>query len=633
MVNSAPGQNTMSARDLPASPGNLGRGGPTAQMPQQFKDTTARRQWWLLLLAFGVSMPPLYLFVMTQYGGIVFPYWDHMPTAKYIIQYFDGTLTLRTLAESHNEARPLLPRLIFVVNAALTNWDVRSEYIYIYLTIYGALAALLFALGRLARQWPPAATLTAALLISVIACSPVAAMNHFWSLMLMATLCYLFTIGALLVFSMAPLSWPANVTAAVLTWMAVYSVSQGLFLFPVVILLHQMIAPKMFVPTRWSMFWLVNMLVCCALYIPGSYLGKGVTPAMLDFIAFMPVYLGNPLGSLLWFPEGGVVWLRETSIINAICGLLLIGLSGATAWRALPELRARRPEAVTFFSFALYAGACTVTTAWGRANGIYAVATANSSRYSVWPAILLFGLIIYYTSKYARRELIFSGWHKAALGIFLIASTVSYVRAVPVYKSAHDDNVWLANAYSTFDVPDDLAKRAFPDPDYFRTMKADMLRLGIGPFKSIPQATSLIYANSFVSAVALNPGTVLTQRFKTTRPKLRAISFKVVTWATTPSDYRFHWKVVGQKSGAVLGEGTVATPGLTDWQTLSLKLSGSNDEHEIEVTFSVDNVGAVARPVGIALYQPSAAAAEPAVVNGTERADEARIGFDVHYYW
>jgi hypothetical protein len=43
-------------------------------------------------LAGVISLPPLYLLVMIQYGAVTFPFWDHLTTVVQIEQYFDGTL-------------------------------------------------------------------------------------------------------------------------------------------------------------------------------------------------------------------------------------------------------------------------------------------------------------------------------------------------------------------------------------------------------------------------------------------------------------------------------------------------------------------------------------------------------------
>ena len=506
------------------------------------------------VLILGIFLPPLYVFVMIQYGAITLPYWDHMATAKQIVQYFDGTLTLQSLLEPQSQARPLFPRLIFIANAALTNWDIRSEYIYIYLTVYGTFSALLVALWQLSRTWPKLYVLLAAFLLSVIAFSPVGATNHFFSLMLLATLSYLCAIIVMLAVSICPLSWTVNILAAALAWVSSYSISQGLFLFPILLFVHQLIAPKIFQLTRFSIFWLVNLIACYALYFPGltANLSPPPRPALSDFLIFIPVYLGNPLGSLLWFPAMGVIWLPHTSIINGICGVFLLALTAFTAWRARPELAAKRPEALIFLAFAGYAGACAAATAWGRANGYYAIFSANSSRYSIFAACLLFGLIFYYAPKFARRELVFTAWHRVALGLFLTLSTVSYVRAIDVYKSAHDDNDWLKDVYGPHAEPTDQDIRAYPDLDYFRPKKVDLLRLGIGPYRSIPETTVAIYAPPYVTAIPLNPGVVVKQRIQLAHPMMRSLSFQIVTFGTTPSSYRIHWKLIGISSQAII---------------------------------------------------------------------------------
>jgi hypothetical protein len=578
-------------------------------------------------------LPVLYLFVMIQYGAITLPYWDHVVTAKYIIKYLDGTLTFHDLVETQSQARPLFPRLIFIANAILTDWDIRSEYIYIYLTVYGALVALWFALRHLSNDWPKLAVLTTSALISVLACSPVGSMNHYWSLMLLATLCYFCLIVALLAVSIYPSSWTANILAAILAWVATYSLSQGLFLFPTIFLLHQLIAPRLLVLTRWSIFWLANLVVCCAVYFPGSDAGLGLppTPTLLHFLAFIAVYIGNPLGSLLWFPRMGAIDLPHTTIINGICGVILLALSGFTAYRALRELSARRPETLLFFSFALYAAACTTITAFGRASGDYPVMSANSSRYSIYAAILFFGLIFYYAPRFARGELAFTGWHKAAFSIFILASAVSYVRAFPVYKTAHNDNAWLADVYGPHAEPTDLDSRAYPDFDYFNPKRADMLRLGIGPYRSVSAATAQIYSGAFVAAVRLVPGTIVKQRFQSLYPLIQSITFPIVTWAKSPSSYRIQWRIVGLKDNSVIGEGSFATSGLMDWQTVTLRLDHPSEEREVEATFSVKDGENVQNAIGLALYPAGVDPVGPAVIDGHAREDGSKVGLRVRY--
>jgi hypothetical protein len=583
------------------------------------------------LLLCAIVAPPLFLFAMIQYSAILYPYWDHLTDMVQISQYYDGTLTLKSLLEPQQPTRPFFPRLIFVINAVLTKWDIRSEFVYIYLTVYGGFAALLFALWRSSRDWPLHAVLTAALLISIIACSPVGSQNHYWSLMLIATLCYFGSLVALVAISVYPESWPANIVGAMFAWVAAYSLGPGLFLFPAIFLVQQLVAPQLFKPTRWSMFWLCNWIVCYSVYFPGAPFTGSTTPKLFDFLAFTAVYIGSPFGSLLWFPYMGAIDIPHTTVINAICGTIIIGLTLYTVWRALLERQAKRPETLFFLSVAAYVGASALVTTWGRASGPFAIIGANSSRYSLFSACLLFGLIIYYAGKYARRELIFTTWHKVAVCIFVAASAVSYVRSFPVYKKAHDDNVWLAEVYNPRAAPTDLDTLAYPDFDYFEPKRADMLRLGIGPYRTLAEPKDRIYSGAFVAAEALKPGHVVTQRFQPTLPAVKSISFKLVTWGITPDAYRIVWKVVETKDQKLLGEGTLATAGIKDWEEVSLRLTGASDGSEIEVSLSADGIDRVEKPVGLALYPPKAKLSSTAEVDRQARADGASVGLTAHY--
>jgi hypothetical protein len=594
----------------------------------------------LMALVVGIALPPIYLLVMVQYGARLFPYWDHMATAKQIVEYFDGTLTLRSLIEPQSQARPLFPRLIFLGNAALTNWDIRSEYIYIYLTVYGTLAALLLTLWRLSKGWPSSITLMASLCISIIACSPVGAMNYYWSLMLIATLSYFCSIAAFLIVSVSPASRGANVVAAILAWIATYSISQGLLVFPTVIIAHQLIAPRMLVPTRWSLFWIANAAACYAIYFPGltNDLPFPAPPRLYDFVAFVVVYLGNPLGSLLWFPNLGAILIPSEIIINAACGVLLLGVGVLILVRVWHEARAWRekavscPETLVFITLAVFAVACAMITAWGRANGPEPIAVANSSRYSMFAATLLFGLIFFFASRFARRDLPPAGWLKTGIAIFCAASAVSYARAVPVFTATHDDNDWLAAVYDPHRQPTDLDRQVYPDKLYFDNYRSDLLRLRIGPYRSLPQASEPIYTGPFAAAIPLTNGTAVSQRFTLAYPILRSVSVQIVTFGKWPSSYRIQWEVVGFKQGnqLSLGEGEFSTLGLADWQTKRFPMKKMIEVDEAEVRFSVQGGEGVKTPIGLPLFSPGTAPLSPALINGIARDDGSKIGLRVN---
>lgn len=101
--------------------------------------------------------------------------------------------------------------------------------------------------------------------------------------MLITTLSYFCSIVAFLIVSVSPMSAGANLLAVVLAWIASYSISQGLLVFPTMVIAHQLIAPRKFALTRWSVFWIANAIVCYSFYFPG--LTNDIPlPRHLDFL-------------------------------------------------------------------------------------------------------------------------------------------------------------------------------------------------------------------------------------------------------------------------------------------------------------------------------------------------------------
>jgi hypothetical protein len=286
----------------------------------------------------AVVIPFAYMLLMMRIGAIRFPYWDHLNTAKQIIEYFDGSLSWASMLEPQSQGRPLIPRLVFVGLAALTRWDIRAEFVVLVATFFGVLAFLLRAAWQVTAGIAPLARVTAFLLISVLVCSPVGAHNQIWSLMLIATLSYLSTTAAFVLVALHRQSWAANTAAAALAWIATYCIGQGLFIFPLMAAVHQLTSPNRLMPNRFAVFWFANLVACYALFLLG--LPTGSEPkTLINFVAFILVYIGNPLGELIWYPFNGAIDLPYTLWINLFCGTAIAVAALFTTWRALREPR------------------------------------------------------------------------------------------------------------------------------------------------------------------------------------------------------------------------------------------------------------------------------------------------------
>ena len=96
-----------------------------------------------ILITFSF-IPLIYNFYVIQFSAITFPFWDHAELINYIVKFRNETLNFFDLFSPHNHTRPFVYRLIYLINANLTDWDIRSEYIYMYMFIYGAFFAHIY---------------------------------------------------------------------------------------------------------------------------------------------------------------------------------------------------------------------------------------------------------------------------------------------------------------------------------------------------------------------------------------------------------------------------------------------------------------------------------------------------------
>jgi hypothetical protein len=82
-----------------------------------------------ILLYLLIAAPAVFLVVAVQASAVTVPFWDHCELSTVLSDYLDGHLRLSDLWRPHNHSRPLTYRIIFLANAVLTHWDVRSEFV------------------------------------------------------------------------------------------------------------------------------------------------------------------------------------------------------------------------------------------------------------------------------------------------------------------------------------------------------------------------------------------------------------------------------------------------------------------------------------------------------------------------
>ncbi|CAO3383408.1 hypothetical protein [Azospirillum argentinense] len=498
--------------------------------------SAASRKIVFLLLILAVLAPPAFIISAIQYSAITYPFWDHVELLKFIAKYHQGTLTFADLVSAHNQTRPLTYRSIYLFNAILTDWDIRSEYIYMYATLLATWAAHLFVAWRILGRRLDFYVLMVFLVISIVLFSPVGHNNHWWSMMLQLDLTNLLITVALFTVALRPRSWSAHLVAVVAAWLAAYTLTNGIFAFLVIIATLKL-ADRPFYslkPDRFLLFWLANMAVLSIVYFPGIPVSSGIPhPSIPTFIHFTLAYLGNPVGALLWFPFVNQFNVPASTALNTALGVVLCVLALASLRTAWSDLRERRPEALILFLFVGLAVLSAMATAWGRAAfDASGVANANSSRYSIFAAYLPLGLFFYHAVRFrpgapAALGRPGRGLALATVTTFVAASGVSYARALPIYEHSRVFNSLLSDAYTPDGFAGEHNRLIYPIPSMVLKVKTDLLLLGLGPYRFNRGESVRLAAGPATETLRVAGGQTAVQRFVLDTAGLQALRLPI----------------------------------------------------------------------------------------------------------
>jgi hypothetical protein len=575
----------------------------------------------LLTLA---AVPPLYILVAIQYSAITVPFWDHTELIRWITAWNEGDFHFSSLWAPHNHTRPFVYRFVMVFNAALTDWDIRSEYIYMYLAIYGTFACHAWLIGRL-EAVPKHRMIFAVtvLLSSLVLFSPVGHNNHWWSMMFQLNATHFFIALSFVLVFVWPERWAGHVVAAASCWLAVFTLTNGFFAMVAVIVIFQMSSLRLLRPDRFALFWTVNLVLAAACYLPGITMDTSPThPSILNLVQFSLAYLGAPLGGLLWFPYRNMTDLPSSIAANVTCGILLVATCAALSIDAWPRLRNRNLAAMMLFGFVGFAMMSAMGTAWARASfDEYGVSNGNASRYTVFGAYMMLGQIYYLATGVAQ------GWWGqsanrafprrivvAAITIFIVLCFVTYGRATRVYADAHQFNKMLSQAYIWGLQPTAEDKYLHPRPEFVTYLKRELQLLEIGPYANRTYAR-VQTVGKFVLAGFLSADRKITQRFTASDGGLKSLSFKFVRPNGDATQGTVTWLLTEVGSSLPIASGSFDARRARDWVPVRLKLPyiEASKNKAYELNFS--GTGDEAHALGIPLYEQVSTSDPPVVVS------------------
>lgn len=579
------------------------------------------------------AIPAVYLLLAIQYSAVTVPFWDHTELIHRIADWREGNFHLSSLWAPHNHTRPLVYRLVMLINAVATDWDIRSEYIYLYLSIYGTFACFVWLARRLVDEANEVFAVTL-LIVSLIVFSPVGHNNHWWSMMFQLNATNFFIALSFLIVFTRPEIWSGHIVAAASCWLAAFTLTNGFFAFMAIIVTFQLSAPKLMRPDLFAVFWVINLLVASACYLPGIQMDSSPThPNVVQLLEFSLAYLGASLGGLLWFPYRSMFDLPLSIAPNVVCGCVLLTTFSMLGLHALPRLRARNQAAMVLFGFAGFAVLSAVATGWARATfDEFGVANANGSRYTIFGAYLMLGQVYYVGASLTQRW-----WDERSrpmlahrvvftlVGVFVVAAFVSYGRAWWIYADAHEFNRNLVQAYVWGLDPTPQDQFIHPSPEAVIYLKRELQLLELGPYGNRAYVKVQSPVGKFSKPAYLSVGRTIKQRFLATDDGLKRLSFKFVTPNGKATKGIVTWQLSEADGQQPIAHGEVDAARARDWAIVNLRLPyiavSKARTYELTLSGAGEDVGAL----GLPLYEPVAGSGQPAVMSNDNDAKGGRF--------
>ncbi len=349
---------------------------------------------WLVAL-----IPMLHLTYLVRHYSVEVPTLDDWEMAPLIVHAHTGQLNFAEIFAQQQEARTVLPKLIFMLSSADGHLDVRDQMMLSVLCCW-LTAAGIFVLMRRADLGPGALAVCFWLAVITIFTPAQFELWIFASGLPSFLPAFFLVAGLVVVGTNLPTGWKF-VWCGLLATASSFTLSHGLLLwgltFPALLLVRQV--PRW---RRWLLAWLGLGGICAVAYFWG-YEKPAHLPAFApaasagDYIRFIVEFLGGALA---------YAWNARPGLSAGLFGIgqcvLFFAALVCCAWRIRD--RAFVAKAAPWFALASYSLGSAFLAALGRVG--YGAHYALASRYvtfSIYLVIALIGLIAIIIQEALRR--------------------------------------------------------------------------------------------------------------------------------------------------------------------------------------------------------------------------------------
>ena len=396
------------------------------------------RTVWILIWVVAL-VPMIYLTSLVRHYGVNVPMLDDWEMAPLIVKAQTGELTWADLFQQQQEARTVVPKLIFVLSALPGEWDVRDQMMLSVVSCWLTAGGIFVLLRRSGLG-----------ILGVALCFWLIVLTIFslaqFELWIFASGFPSFLPGLYLVAALVTLTAPWSTAwkffiCLALSVMSSFTLAHGLLAwgltFPVLFLLQRI--------PRWGWWlglWVGACAICGAIYFSGYArppyhppFAPAVSPD--QYLHFILVFLGSGLGNS--------VTENRTMASALFGGLNLVIFLGALGY-VVARIRDRTflARIIPWISLGMYALASGVLAALGRIG--FGVEYANSSRYVTFAQYLTVAVIV--IVALLSKEILQVGYsigRRIGLSAVLVVLALAYL--VP-YRAAQANSLYFLRRYS-----------------------------------------------------------------------------------------------------------------------------------------------------------------------------------------
>lgn len=398
--------------------------------------TVARRPRIFILLIWLVALIPMVRQTsVVRHYGVNVPIFDDWAMAPLIVKSHTGGLNLTDVFQQQQEARTVLPNLIFILSSR-GEWNVRDQMAVSIFSCWLTAGGLFVLLRRSSLSLGAVAVCFWLMVLALF--SPAAFELWIFASGFPSFLPALFLVTALVVTSGKASTLTKFILCAILATASTFTLAHGLLAwgltFPALLVAER--------TPRWRMWlglWLLATAVCAATYFwgyekPPSLPRFGPPVSPLAYLAFILQFLGGGLAYSLKHQPGTAA---------TIFGLFQIAVVVIASIHTARRLSDRRFVAtvVPWFALALFSIGAAVLAALGRVG--YGASYALASRYvpfSLGLTLAVIALVALILNDYLRagdpRR-----WPVITAGFLIVAWLVPY-------KVASGNTLLFLRAYS-----------------------------------------------------------------------------------------------------------------------------------------------------------------------------------------